>query len=606
MGNIRRIPKLISRRSSHNKSGSLLLFSVFTLSLSLAALSASAFADTATGHAQDLGVGISGSSVSISADGSVSFEVIPSAGGSLGVGKSNVSVSTNSGNGYRLYISGADYDADDPNHYTSLYYEGSRTNSSSKIYGLPSLTPTNFTSYNQWGFAVPSDASGNYPAASAYDDVAAVGTTIDSTTINNLKWKGVSANYTKAKEGNRAGTDNIDIYFGAYVNDTLMTGIYKNTIVYTAFVEGSGKATVDPTIVENKNRPITITVDYQGNPISADQISVSIYDTADPSKDIATCENISVVEGSGISSLLKITCDATPGKDLQNDTSYDIAVNLNNINGTSLSYSGNDVIKFTIPVMANGAYMQNMTAESCQNATPWDENNSDATTYKLIDKRGPNYSYLVRKLADGNCWMVQNLALPAGTTLSADDTDFATGDTYASNFITTFKNLSSSTTWAGIDATYQMYNGTHIDNTLDIGKNGNWTNTGAFYPFIVASAGYNINASSGDAPSSICPKNWKLPTSTSSGQFQGLFAAYNNNTTSFNKAFGSTDLTASCLTGSGQNNCPDASYVYSHYQASTILGQDGYYGLRTDSGLTEPSRGASKWHGLSVRCVLRK
>lgn len=83
----------------------------------------------------------------------------------------------------------------------------------------------------------------------------------------------------------------------------------------------------------------------------------------------------------------------------------------------------------TISVVANPieitnlmqmTYMQDMTPEICQNTADYIDVNHYATK-QLIDARDGK-SYWVAKLADGKCWMVQNLALDL---LSADKKDNA-------------------------------------------------------------------------------------------------------------------------------------------------------------------------------------
>ncbi len=61
--------------------------------------------------------------------------------------------------------------------------------------------------------------------------------------------------------------------------------------------------------------------------------------------------------------------------------------------------------------------MQDMTPGGCAISNEGD-------TKRLIDKRAGKY-YWVAKLADGNCWMTQNLDLDlsTGTTLTPDNTN---------------------------------------------------------------------------------------------------------------------------------------------------------------------------------------
>ncbi len=115
--------------------------------------------------------------------------------------------------------------------------------------------------------------------------------------------------------------------------------------------------------------------------------------------------------------------------------------------------------EFTVSVVANPlkvstlselTYMQDMTPEICQN-TPLMQSNpsvidpddasfndySQPVTKQLIDKRD-NKMYWVARLADGNCWMTQNLALDLNQNqpLTAATSDLHTIDSYTGSSTT--------------------------------------------------------------------------------------------------------------------------------------------------------------------------
>ena len=85
-------------------------------------------------------------------------------------------------------------------------------------------------------------------------------------------------------------------------------------------------------------------------------------------------------------------------------------------------------------------YMQDMTSSICQDTVGYDQNyNRDSNgsyiitpgsevTKQLIDSRDGK-EYWVAKLADGNCWMTQNLAydLVKGKSVTSSDTDITPG-----------------------------------------------------------------------------------------------------------------------------------------------------------------------------------
>ena len=128
----------------------------------------------------------------------------------------------------------------------------------------------------------------------------------------------------------------------------------------------------------------------------------------------------------------------------------------------------------------------------------------------LIDVRD-NQTYKVAKLKDGKCWMVENLNLAGGTKLSSDTTDFE--PTYSLPTDQGWKSDGSlpDSSKSGFDN----------DNYAYVYNSGNKTNNCAnpgcytYYSWDAATlgSGRNLAEDNTDAPYSICPKGWKLPTS---------------------------------------------------------------------------------------------
>ena len=136
-------------------------------------------------------------------------------------------------------------------------------------------------------------------------------------------------------------------------------------------------------------------------------------------------------------------------------------------------------------------------------------------------------NYTIGKLADNKIWMLENLNLAGGTALSADDTDVTS--TYINGF-TTGGNLTkdgntiilpaSSTSGFNSDSNAFVYNS---GNKTNCGASGQNTPCYSYYSWIAATLGGKqadgsaAQDSNGyNAAASICPKGWKLPTSTTS------------------------------------------------------------------------------------------
>lgn len=189
-------------------------------------------------------------------------------------------------------------------------------------------------------------------------------------------------------------------------------------------------------------------------------------------------------------------------------------------------------------------YMQEMTASVCNASRP---NESK----QLIDRRDQK-TYWVTKLADGNCWMTQNLDLDLGikdeannidtTKLNPEDSDIAT----EWNMTTSTYPITQTSTgdinggrWKTEQTVVQSWDpGDYVYVGAGLGlascgtdygnlgvcdqtvwklvdnehEHDNHYLIGNYYSWNAATAGTGGVMSSGVATGSICPKGWKLPT----------------------------------------------------------------------------------------------
>ena len=184
--------------------------------------------------------------------------------------------------------------------------------------------------------------------------------------------------------------------------------------------------------------------------------------------------------------------------------------------------------------LVNNTPIQNVNKLQC-NALPVYTGSNPSAIRTLADNRdGTTRNYEIAKLADNKCWMLTNLKLgkTSGTTiLTPANTNIA------SNF--TLPQVGGNNT-------------TDYDNprvygpvTGDTGSGA--TNYGYLYNWPAATAGESqtsMPASSGTAPYSICPKNWRLPVGGAYDSGIGEFA-------DLDRAFGGT--------GKHQNGSPSVS-----------------------------------------------
>ncbi|MBR3169515.1 hypothetical protein IKF23_03705, partial [Candidatus Saccharibacteria bacterium] len=158
-------------------------------------------------------------------------------------------------------------------------------------------------------------------------------------------------------------------------------------------------------------------------------------------------------------------------------------------------------------------YMQYMTPAAC------------TTTPRLVTDIRDNQEYYVARLADGKCWMIQNLRLgqnlettTGSMVLTDEDTDISTNDIYnpRSEFILN-NRLAEDDTAPGNPATISAFKCKE--------------NHGCYYNWYTAGAGANPNDYDTENPdnmnldfsTTICPKNWTMPTSGNKADYSSDF-----------------------------------------------------------------------------------
>ena len=261
--------------------------------------------------------------------------------------------------------------------------------------------------------------------------------------------------------------------------------------------------------------------------------------------------------------------------------------------------AGNGTVTVTGKASWDG-YMQNIPASEC------------TTTARNITDKRDNNTYKVQRLADGKCWMLDNLRLDLtnstilnSLTTSNTHVDSASltslksgnrsaGAQYASSGFVTWNSSSSSNVYNQAKANADYKNTTTTSYGPGSGK------VGVYYNYCAASAGsycYDEGAGTGNAQYDLCPAGWRMPTSSSSGEYEALYAAYSSDDTNFINAL-STPLSGSCYSGSGSPGT--AGYFWS----STYGNGNGMYGLRVSSSGVYLSRSYGRINGSSLRCIL--
>ncbi len=317
----------------------------------------------------------------------------------------------------------------------------------------------------------------------------------------------------------------------------------------------------------------------------------------------------------------------------------------------------NNVINFTLvakpaPVTLEMAYanagkvkgtsghysMQDMTTDICNAVEVENE------AIEVYDARSGIYH--IAKLSDHRCWMLDNLALDltsqnikydmtngsdTKTNASAESLQYlfngggTTTDQYATAGVGTFTTSSNEYSVPRIARNGTCYDNTNCANDPSTGQwrdssvigaisNSSGSNKiGVYYNYCAASAGtycWGDGTSSAGSPETdpnpnslidvtedICPKNWRMPTSTENGEYQALYSAYSSNYTDFRRAL-STPLSGYYGSGSAHDQSG-----YGFFWSSTWGSIYSMGNLIMSTSNINPSYNNYRYYGLSVRCI---
>ena len=287
-------------------------------------------------------------------------------------------------------------------------------------------------------------------------------------------------------------------------------------------------------------------------------------------------------------------------------------------------------------------YMQEITAS---NRATILAGMTTGNRYYLRDSRDGK-PYCVGKLADGNLWMLDNLALD----IVATDLNTLKGNTNASDTTLEYlKGISSRnafndpnsnypTSGVGYSNTNNYYSIPKIAISGDCNdaycvndpESGKWasdsTTTGGnaqgkigiYYNYCAASAGsycYGSGTNYTGSPSSdqntsslrdvtedICPSGWRLPTSDTYGEFKTLYNQYTSGSPSQIAAFQTALSTP--LSGYFRSGKAYKQGDYGYFWSSTWSSAGNMSYLRVNSGDVGPYNSISRDYGFSVRCLL--
>ncbi len=237
---------------------------------------------------------------------------------------------------------------------------------------------------------------------------------------------------------------------------------------------------------------------------------------------------------------------------------------------------------------------------------------ASGATEEVYDTRD-NEVYLIGKLEDDKCWMLDNLRLDLtnstilnGLTTSNTHVNSASLTSLKSGNRSAGNQYASSgfVTWAQGD-TVNAYNqakanADYKDTTTTSYGSGSGK-IGVYYNYCAASAGsycYDSNSGTGNASYDLCPAGWRMPTGSSSGEYQALYTTYSSDATSFRNAL-STPLSGYFYDGSARSQGS-----YGRFWSSTYSGYYLMSHLYVGSSNVYPADDDNRDRGQSLRCLL--
>lgn len=488
-----------------------------------------------------------GGSISLVTNGSINLSTEASSAGTVRNAMDTVSV-TAGNSGYQLYISVA-------SDNNALVRDGTSDTSSSNI--IPASSVTNISApatlpTNTWGFAVPTSGTGstdvvNSAGFGSFTDYPIGDESSPNSTFIAVPVKG--ADLLIAKRTGAANNVSTNVFYGANVTTAKPSGLYKNTVVYTAIGDSTtaNLAAVSPSRTNrfSGGEELVISTPSTTALSSISTVTVTVGGETCTSPTVAKNEN-------GVGSLNNITCFSPA---LATGW-HEVVATITTTSDTTETYVVNPGIEY----YGEPNYIQDLTATECKALA------SDSD-FVVADRRDNN-SYTVRYIND-NCWMTSNLRITG--TISATDSNFTGNDVNISaGDLTDGNSYDQPRTHVGVD---------------------NNNNPTVWYNYAAATVGTITGSSnSADATQDICPSGWRLPTNSEQA-----------NITSHKDTFQPVDG------GRYVDGQLGGSTEYGLWWSATTynVATDRYY-LMHENGALRSGSWANRIFGLYVRCIRQK
>ncbi len=294
-------------------------------------------------------------------------------------------------------------------------------------------------------------------------------------------------------------------------------------------------------------------------------------------------------------------------------------------NGTGTSYGPNEDItdEATLnKIKSEGLDLYAMWIPSAGNLQNWNGcNNMNIGDVTALTDTRDNNTYAVAKLADNQCWMIENLRLGGEEpiTLNSNNTNLAQG----ASFTLPASQDPTQTAWCDWQSSADCYNQSMLSSNNTTNTISNMTSStlgnkeskgiysmGNYYNWYSATAGTGTYSTTrGNATGSICPAGWHLPTGYTNGEFSALdiamggTGAYQNTTEASRRwrTYPANYVLSGLVSGSSLYSRG----VFGDGWSSTANTSNTVYGLYFGSGRVSPGMddGTLKYTGYSVRCA---
>ena len=477
----------------------------------------------------------------------------------------NIVTSCNDGSGYAIYAVG----------YSNDSYTGTNTD----------LIHSTNTNYN-----IKTDGSGNYNSSWKMKVTSVSNATIAGG-FNNFQ--NIPSSFTKIASYTTNTTEGIITpSYQINIGNAQPAGVYTGKVKYVL---------VHPNTMMPASSVYTIAYNANGG-----------SGTMNSSTDVPTFESFTLPTNtftapSGYTFAGWCTTN-TAGSYACDGTSYAVGDKV-----TSLASAGGTATLYAYWQEMSKIYMQDLTSTTIAILLP---NKGDtATVYDSRDEQ----AYTIAKLEDGKYWMTKNLNLAGGTTISCDTSDC---DNYTipttQGWQSGGKLPASSTSGFDTDNYAYVYN----SGSTTCGDNSPCY---SYYSWDAATlgSGRSISTDNQNAPYSICPKGWRLPTTyNGSGtaaeatDFRALMIAFggSNSVQTYGSSTSPTGATMSTTLQSTPNNFLLAGYYLNgsfsnggsrgSYWSATSASSSSYarYLFFSSTGVYSAGN-STRRGGYSVRCV---